>query len=317
MKFAAVLSLIAFAGICHANQVQNDTTYWAEQDAMELAMNAGFFQGDMALNEEQDMAVLGLVDPSGERNVRKDASYLWPDSTVPYKFTPGHFTSSDEGKVNQWLQELSTLSCVKFVPWSGQRDYVRIFNGDGCFSRVGRQYNEQELSLTGTSYTKGHCMFKKTVAHEFLHAAGFWHEQSRMDRDNYLTIHWNNISPDMTHNFNKVKSSEAKTIGSYDYLSVMQYGAKAFSNNGQNTMTRKDGSTNLGQPWDGFLTSQDVGKLKSLYKCGQTTPRPPSCRDSAGNEEACKSNARYGACTNPSHRAMMEKYCKKSCNIGC
>lgn len=37
------------------------------------------------------------------------------------------------------------------------------------------------------------CDTKAIVEHEILHALGFYHEQSRSDRDDYVTIWWDEI----------------------------------------------------------------------------------------------------------------------------
>lgn len=37
------------------------------------------------------------------------------------------------------------------------------------------------------------CDTKVTVEHELLHALGFYHEQSRSDRDDYVKIWWDQI----------------------------------------------------------------------------------------------------------------------------
>ena len=34
-----------------------------------------------------------------------------------------------------------------------------------------------------------------TIMHEFLHALAFHHEHMRADKDDYVTIHWDNIEP--------------------------------------------------------------------------------------------------------------------------
>ena len=63
---------------------------------------------------------------------------------------------------------------------------------------VGRQGGVQYLSL---GYN---CVHLATVEHELMHAVGFWHEQSRSDRDSYVSVYWNNILPGMAYNFKKV-----------------------------------------------------------------------------------------------------------------
>jgi hypothetical protein len=73
---------------------------------------------------------------------------------------------------------------------------LRIFSGSGCYSNVGKnmEFGSQDLSLKKRS-SSGSCMYKDIVAHELLHALGFWHEQSRPDRDLYVTIQYENIDP--------------------------------------------------------------------------------------------------------------------------
>ena len=59
-----------------------------------------------------------------------------------------------------------------------------------CYSPVGRQYRKpgmQELSIGEGCNSKG------IIMHELLHALGFWHEQARSDRDEYLEVLWENI----------------------------------------------------------------------------------------------------------------------------
>ena len=66
-----------------------------------------------------------------------------------------------------------------------------------------------------------------TIAHEVGHAIGFWHEQSRPDRDSYVIIHKANVSEGKLYNFLPRTWGEITTLDiPYDLGSDMHYGAK-------------------------------------------------------------------------------------------
>ena len=57
-----------------------------------------------------------------------------------------------------------------------------------CWSYIGRVFEgKQQLSIGQGCESDG------IIIHELMHALGFYHEQSRSDRDDFVVIMWENI----------------------------------------------------------------------------------------------------------------------------
>jgi len=282
-------------------------------DARSAPWMSGKYEGDIVLTEEQERWMQNSSRHPSERNAMKDWNNLWTTKVIPYKFAPGTFGASDRENMKKWLDEFGKVSCLKVVPWSGQQDYILIFDDPQyCYSHVGRNGGEQKISLS-----KQGCIWRSTVIHEFLHAAGFWHEQSRLDRDKYIRVALENVPENVRNNFNKVDAAYAKDIGTYDYQSVMQYSSTAFSKNGKRTMIRLDGKTGeLGQPVGGTFTKGDISKLNTLYKCGETasTKAPTTPKPNCVNKWGDDCDYFSDDCGKGLWAAWMAENCAKTCN---
>ncbi|KAK6739225.1 hypothetical protein RB195_020967 [Necator americanus] len=101
-----------------------------------------------------------------------------------------------------------------------------VGNDDGCWSTVGRDAAQgQQLVSIGRG-----CEAFGITSHELAHALGLFHEQSRYDRDNWITIYPQRIPKSQLYNFAKVSPKQMKMYGTpYDIGSVMQYTPFEFS----------------------------------------------------------------------------------------
>ncbi|XP_031413876.1 hatching enzyme 1.2-like [Clupea harengus] len=189
---------------------------------------------------------------------------LWKKSSngkveVPYTVN-SQFSSAAKRKIQNAMATFNRKTCVQFVARSTQRDYISIENRDGCFSSLGRTGGKQVVSLQ-----KNGCVYHGIIQHELNHALGFYHEQTRSDRDQYVKINWNYINPRMTHNFKKQRTNNLNTP--YDYSSVMHYGRTAFTVlNGRETITPiPNGNVKIGQRQG--LSTTDILRINQLYGC--------------------------------------------------
>ncbi|XP_069006075.1 meprin A subunit beta [Embiotoca jacksoni] len=210
-------------------------------------------------------------DDTLNRNSIIGEEYRWP-TTIPY-YLEDSLDMNAKGVVLKAFDQYRLKSCIDFTPWKGEENYISVFKGSGCYSSVGnRRVGKQRLSIGKNCDRLG------TVVHEFLHALGFWHEQSRADRDDYVNIIWDHIEPGKEHNFKPYDDTVSSALGlPYDYGSLMHYSKTSFNIGSEPSIITKipHFMDVIGQRM-GFSAS-DLTKLNRLYNCTTSSTFVDSC----------------------------------------
>ncbi|XP_013378299.1 PREDICTED: astacin-like metalloendopeptidase [Chinchilla lanigera] len=193
----------------------------------------------------------------------------WPKSTggaveVPFLLS-SKYDEPSRRLILEAFAEFERVTCIRFVAYQGQRDFISIIPMAGCFSGVGRSGGMQVVSLVPACLRRG----RGIVLHELMHVLGFWHEHARADRDRYIRVNWHEIRPGFEINF--VKSRSSNMLAPYDYSSVMHYGRLAFSRRGEPTIIPLWApSVHIGQRWN--LSASDITRVRRLYDCSAGGP---------------------------------------------
>merc|ERR1712121_281923 len=149
-----------------------------------------FVDGDMELDPDQMAAFLEQMEKGNSFAAIRAGLWMTNgrvDSVIKYYIDPR--ISGASGAISQAISDYHRYTCLKFQRQSRRPSGPHIYftTGRGCSSPVGRGRSGNSIRLARGCWRKG------TVIHEIGHSIGLFHEQSRPDRDRYVTINYHNI----------------------------------------------------------------------------------------------------------------------------
>ncbi len=218
-------------------------------------------EGDFCYQVIDGVAVMegDIILPKNERSgfsVHPSLTWArWPKGVVFYSLSPN---LPNPSRVTEAMKHIEQSVRVRFIPRTNQTAYVSIerWTGGYCWAHIGYQAKKQTMMLDDLCD-------KRSVIHELGHTLGMWHEHTRPDRNRYVQIQLGNVMKGLESNFNILKSG-VRTLGTYDFQSVMHYRPYELSGNGKPTVTKKDG-TIVGLSNNVGLSAGDIQSLSTIY----------------------------------------------------
>lgn len=147
----------------------------------------------------------------------------WPGGIIPYDISKldSHQQSMVLRAMERWT---NTGARIRFIPRTHETEYV-MFTGKtdagNNTSQVGfKKGTRADINITAFWWRQGEWM----PAHELGHVLGLFHEHSRWDRDQFITVHYENIKPGREADYDWIpKTNWLVSSTAYDYFSIMHY----------------------------------------------------------------------------------------------
>ncbi len=236
--------------------------------SFEVANGLAYFEGDIVLGKIEDLEALAGKGLSTQALGLKSGTVLhawrWDNRVVPYTISSS-FSANAQLFIQNAIKHWEDKTAIHFVPRTTEADYITFILDGGCASYVGKIGGPQNIWLAEN------CGLGATI-HEIGHAMGYWHEQSRCNRDTYVKVLYENIISGFENNFNK-NCADGTMIGAYDYSSIMHYPTWGFSKNGLPTIETIPPGIPIGE--GSALSARDLNgvvvRYRSTFPCTSTS----------------------------------------------
>jgi Astacin (Peptidase family M12A) len=183
----------------------------------------------------------------------------WEDGIIPYYLT-GDFTDQEIQYIQTAMEEWEQTCGVHFqevTPRARAYNIIRIHEKKWS-SSIGENNSVCYMNFGDGHSPQGH------IIHELGHALGLLHEHQRPDRDQFITILWDNIIPSYHHNF-EIRDNPllVEENHDYDYQSIMHYPEDGFSIDLTATMVSLFPDNPINRL--DVITEKDSAKAREIY----------------------------------------------------
>jgi hypothetical protein len=223
-----------------------------------------YFEGDIRLGPVPGQPAAD--DPGEKAVVVTGTGVRWPNAVIPYVIDGSLAGNTNVTAAIAHWNSLTPIRMVQRDP-ATHSDFVVIKSTSdtsiGGASDIGHGPGQRSIVINASGSNAG------TVIHEIGHTVGLWHEQSREDRDGYVTINLANVQAGKQSQFNQ-HIVDGDDSGPYDYGSIMHYPRDAFEVPGTgDTITPKQPGVTIGQ-----RTALSRGDIEAVFAMYAPDPLP-------------------------------------------
>ena len=183
----------------------------------------------------------------------------WENGIVYYNYEDD-FTEKEKTIIRKCMSYWEDGTSIQFIESDKQKYCVRIYRHEDEYQYLATLGQKRKAYMKLGKIA----LWKKThITHEIGHVLGLLHEHQRPDRNNYVTIFYNNIEKTYWRHFDVRKNNlYDETLIEYDYDSIMHYGYRT-GNNG-NGLVLETLHGKLGFTYK--PSNKDLEKIKLIYE---------------------------------------------------